>query len=224
MSTTAEHNPSLKPAGRLIGLGGKLRAGKDVVGDYLAREHGFEKMGMSDALNEALQRIGPDGPWIRLDFDVYPVRPWERSVRRGKYFKGDFVRYRELLDAVGYVEAKRHQDVRAYLQGLGTEVGREMIGEDVWSEIARKKISRLLESGRSVAITATRFLNELDMVRSLGGLTVWIERPGEETSMGELSEHASENSVSAEDFDYVLMNDGTLDQLYRKIEKRLIVR
>src|SRR4051794_22743165 len=93
---------------RLIGLGGKLRAGKDAVAEYLAEEHDFAVMGMSDALNEALQRIGTGGPWVRLEFSFFVNRPWEKKVRRGRYFKGDFVRYGELLAAVGYVEAKRH--------------------------------------------------------------------------------------------------------------------
>ena len=46
---------------RLIGLGGKLRAGKDAVGDYLEEKHDFVKLGMSDALNEALLTLNP---WI----------------------------------------------------------------------------------------------------------------------------------------------------------------
>ena len=60
---------------RLIGLGGKLRAGKDAVGDYLEEKHDFVKLGMSDALNDALLKLNPyipteriyaDGEWVAV--------------------------------------------------------------------------------------------------------------------------------------------------------------
>lgn len=228
-------------AGRLIGLGGKLRAGKDEVAEHLATEHDFVVMGMSDALNEALQRIGSVGPWVKLDFSFIVDKPWEKKIRRGRYIKGDFVRYTELLAAVGYVEAKRHEDVRDYLQGLGTEVGREMIDQDVWVEMAEKKIRTLWLTGADVVITAMRFPNELEMLRRMGGTSIWIDRPdalrlsetlktpqwGVGTGSGikdateahsKLQSHASENSVTAEDFDSVVVNDSSLADLFLKVD------
>jgi len=91
--------------------------------------------------------------------------------------------------------------------------------------MAEKKIQDLWAEGKSVVITAMRFPNEIDMLNRLGGLSVWIERPDEErlNNAGEaIQSHASENSVSSKDFSYVMMNDGTLEQLYRKVEKRLV--
>lgn len=222
-------------SGRLIALGGKLRAGKDAVGDYLESSHGFVKMGMSDALNEALLALNP---WIDIEVTTDHGDTTVTLVSTE--------RYQDLHDRVGYVEAKKNPEVRRLLQVLGTEVGRDMIDQDVWVKIAEKKILDLWSQGRDVVITAIRFPNELDMVRRLGGINAWIERPealridsnGLESSTGTLtpksksqvrrmeastiSEHASENSVSADDFNYVLMNDGTLDQLYRKVDKRLV--
>ena len=216
---------------RLIGLGGKLRAGKDAVGDYLEEKHDFVKMGMSDALNEALLKINP---WI-------PV-PSGMSDR-----EETFLPYAHIHEAVGYVEAKKNPEVRRLLQVLGTEVGRDMIDPDVWVSIAEKKIREHWANGKSVVITAMRFPNEIEMLTRLGGLSVWVERPDAERlsngleaeagrgtsdrvsegltgSQEAIQGHASENSVSSNDFDYVLVNDGTLDQLYRKVEKRLIER
>lgn len=205
---------------KLVGLGGKLRSGKDTAGEFLEKEHGYVLMGMSDALNEALQKIGPEGPWVRLDFNVFPVKGWERGIYRGKYHAGEFVRYRELLNAVGYTEAKRHADVRKYLQGLGTEVGREMLGSDVWVEQAKKKIFKHWSEGRRVCITAMRFPNELEMVRELGGVTVWIERTDEGRGVPEGSGvHASENSVSAEEFDFIVDNSGTVEDLWEQVDR-----
>src|SRR6187431_1929251 len=206
--------------GKLIALGGYKRAGKDESGDYLEERYGFEKLGMSDALNDALQNIGPKGPWVQLDFDVFDLAPWTHDLRRGKYTKGEYVRYRDLLYAVGYTEAKLHKDVREYLQGLGTEVGREMIDQEVWVNIAEKRIASLLESGKDVVITAIRFPNELDMVARLGGTAVWIDRSAELRG-ADTDAHASENSLSASDFNGSLDNNGTVDQLRKNLDTLL---
>lgn len=208
----------------LIGLGGKLRAGKDAVGDYLEATHGYVKLGMSDALNEALLKLNP----------IIPT---------GKYWESGYEHYMTYQDyhaAHGYVEAKKNPEVRRLLQVLGTEVGREMISEDVWVSIAEKKIREHWAEGKQVVITAMRFPNEIEMLNRLGGLSLWIDRPDElrseglESSLGTpitpvgfkerteanrgISEHASENSVNADMFYQTIVNDSSLDELYQKIE------
>jgi hypothetical protein len=54
------------------------------------------------------------------------------------------------------------------------------------------------------------------MVRELGAESWWVERPSLED--GENSGHASENSVSAVDFDVVVLNDSTLTDLYDRVD------
>lgn len=254
MSTTG-FVPFDPPRGTLIGLGGKLRAGKDVIGDYLEEKHDFVKLGMSDALNEALLKLNPH---VRLEDTLKLIKITPDNDVTGPHFveAGRFVPYRFLHDAVGYVEAKKNPEVRRLLQVLGTEVGRDMIDPDVWVRMAEKKIREHWANGKSVVITAMRFPNEIAMLKRLGGLSVWVERPDSErlatgglvspeaaerisvTLRAEpcaipvpkgrktdtephsaIQEHSSENSVSQEDFQYVILNDGTLEQLYDKVEK-----
>lgn len=197
----------------LIGLGGVLRSGKDTVADILVEKYHFEKMGMSDPLNRALLTLDP---WVRLDFPVYNIHPWKNKSYRSKFHAGEYVRYRELHDAVGYVEAKKHRDVRTYLQLLGTEVGRNQIDSEVWVRAAVKKILENRSNDIPTVITAIRFENELDMLKRLGGISVWIER--HDTQDSRLMSHASENSVSQDMFDFVIPNHGTLEELESYVE------
>jgi hypothetical protein len=162
------------------------------------------------------------GPWIELDVDITPEMLKPGTILGNEWQAGRFVRYRQLLDAVGYVEAKRHRDVREYLQGLGTEVGRDMIDPEVWVTIAERTIRGLLESGHNVVITAVRFPNELEMITRLGGTSIWIERASEARGAAEeLSGHASETSVSQEQFDWGIDNNRTLPELYDTVESVL---
>lgn len=192
----------------LIGLGGRLRSGKDALADHLVAEHGFVKIGFSDPLNLALQVLNP---LIPLDFDVHRT---DGSLL-GR--QNTLVRYSDLAQTVDYADAKRHREVRELLQRLGTEVGRNMIDENVWVNVAVNTIKNYRNAGTPVVLTGLRFVNEVQAVRGLvGARTVWVDRPG--LGEGTTSAHASENSISAEDFDQVVVNDGTLDDLYAKAD------
>lgn len=174
----------------LIGLGGYAGAGKDAFAEFLRDDHGVTLMGMSEPLLDALVLLNPWIPGVS-----FPER--------------DKMRFVDHLDAVGYTEAKKHPEVRRLLQVLGTEIGRDMIGQDTWTNVARKKILAEFAHGRSVALTGIRFPDELAMVHELSGASVWIRRPGVEPALG----HVSDRTLSPHDFDIVVDNSGTLDVL-----------
>lgn len=185
----------------LIGLGGKKTAGKDVVADHLVAAHGFVKLGMSDPLADSLYILNPR---IEIGHGLY-----SGDIVKEQFIPGQLYWYRDIVDVVGYVEAKTILEVRQWLQVLGTEVGRELLGEDVWVEAAKKSILAKLSGGSSVVITGIRFSNELHMVEEvLGGFSIYVWRdlpPGDA--------HASENSLTEDDFDFILYNKGTLQEL-----------
>lgn len=64
--------------------------------------------------------------------------------------------------------------MRYVLQTWGTEVRRSKDPEH-WVRIARDAIGSRLSAGASVVVTDARFPNELDMVKSLGGMVVRLE-------------------------------------------------
>lgn len=214
----------------LIGLGGKLSAGKDTMADYLVSVHGFVKLGVSDQLAKALYTLNP---WIGERYDT-----------AGHYVEQ--IRYREVIDSIGYVEAKRDPEVRRLLQVLGTEVGRDQLGEDIWVNASRLRIMQYLENGTPVVLTSIRYPNESRMIRECGGTLVWVERPGAPVSGSstgspaenigrtvvraidealaaseDFHQHRSEVSVSPSDFDQVVINDGSREQLWARADTLL---
>lgn len=174
----------------VIGLGGPYQSGKDTVADYLVAQHGFVKLGMSDVLNDFVAAIDP----ILYFSDGYGG--------------GRYVRYAEYVKYVGYVAAKENSEVRRLLQTTGTEAGRKILGEDVWVNGARRRIEQARLTS-SVVMTGIRFPNEVDMIRELLGSSWWVSRPG---FAGD--SHASERSVTSDDFDYLLSNDTTIAKLH----------
>ncbi|UVG35215.1 deoxynucleoside monophosphate kinase [Microbacterium phage Cece] len=187
---------------RIVGIGGKLASGKDAISDHLVENHGWVKLGMSDALADALYVLNPliEVPGGRHEFSIIQ-------------------RYQELFNAVGYVKAKENPEVRRLLQMLGTEVGRNMIGENVWTDIIERRIRALVSQGvPGIIVTGIRFPNEVSVIESnLDGELWWVNRPSLEETVN--AGHASENSVGIDDFHIVIENDSTLDALYGKVDR-----
>ena len=178
--------------GMLIGVGGLKGHGKDAFANSLKVE--WVAIGMSDPLYDALLALDPlvyheGSPMLLSDF---------------------------LCDvcAGDWVVAKRNPDVRRLLQRLGTDVVREMIDEDAWVSIMRARVSTLLALGHNVVVTGVRFQNELEAIKELGGTTVWITRPGFGDDVPDM--HPSENTLKPQDFQFIVENSGTLDDLAKK--------
>ena len=179
----------------LIGLGGRLRSGKDTVADYLVESYGYRKIGFSDALHEMLLVLNPT---VNLSFTKSS--------------------YADLTTKLGYTGAKKIPEVRRLLQVLGTEVGRNMIDEDLWVNQAEKKIRASWDEGFPVVITGVRFPNELKMIRLLEGRSVWVSRPSVDA---QTSAHSSENTLQSVYFNSVIQNSGSLDDLYENVDALL---
>jgi hypothetical protein len=122
------------------------------------------------------------------------------------------VSLQQAVAAVGWEGLKDlSEELRPLLQRFGTEVCRHMFGQDIWVRTAMARID-----GPTV-FTDVRFENEADAVRNAGGQVWRIERPGTEPA----NTHVSERALDGYDFDLVIVNDGTLAELKKKVENAL---
>lgn len=103
--------------------------------------------------------------------------------------------------------------VRRILQWWGTEYRRS--GDpDYWTKAWAATAESHDLAMTHILIDDIRFMNELDTVRSEGGLIIKIERPGF-TGAGN---HASETSLDDyQDWNRVIVNAGSLDDLKQQI-------
>lgn len=98
---------------------------------------------------------------------------------------------------------------REFLQMCGTEMFRKVWRDDVWVQLARKRINVLRESIANdeskqtiVFIPDVRFPNEADMIKNEGGIMIRVARAG----IQEMN-HASENQVKNLRVDIGVVND-----------------
>jgi hypothetical protein len=167
----------------LIGLSGYAQSGKDTVGAALVKNHGFTRYAFADALKECVYRLNP----VVGDTDVDP-----------------FSRLQDFVDHDGWEVAKKNPEVRRLLQVMGTEAGRQVLGENIWVDAVLNKVG-----DDNVVITDCRFPNEAQGVKDHGGFVVRVVRDG----VVAVNDHPSETSLDDWPFDLVIYNSGTLDDV-----------
>lgn len=144
---------------------------------------------------------------------------------------------------------KQKMTPRLLMQLIGTECGRQIIHPNIWvnalmSEYKNLNSSFSLEDGDALPVTLreqypnwiitdTRFPNELEAVKSKGGITIRVNRDdrefkeyfdGKEWVKKSLltDQHESETALDNAEFDYVIQNDGTLLELVSKIREIML--
>lgn len=167
----------------IVAFTGKARHGKDTAANILVEEFGFEKVGFADKLKAMALAINP--LIIIPNSQVHYVASDDDKV--------SVARLSQIIDWCGWEEAKdRYPEVRRFLQALGTEGGRETLGDTVWIDAwqaslptERVKIQDFAGTFNSVRTTfanvATpdcRFPNEAQRVWDLGGVVVEVVRTG----------------------------------------------
>ena len=116
-----------------------------------------------------------------------------------------------MVNEYGWDIVKQDPEVRRLLQTTG-EAGRQGIDEYHWVAMTLSQIKDPQE-GRYV-ITDVRFPNEASAISSQGGQLWRIERPGVDA----VNDHISETALDAWVFDETIVNDGTIEDLKKKIK------
>ena len=196
----------------IIGVVGLIGSGKTTVANYLGEVHGFKQESFASPLKDA----------------VAAVFGWNREM-----LEGITPEHRATREQVDPWWADRlgmpHLTPRLMLQKWGTELSRENFHNDIWIASLENKL-RYTRS--NVVISDCRFPNEINSIRQLGGKIVrvmrgpepdWYEAAiaanrGESTAMLYRSDvHPSEWAWAGTNFDLVLDNNGSRDELYARL-------
>lgn len=158
----------------IIGLCGLAGAGKSTVARHLADKHGYVLVPFAGPLKAMSRAFGLTQREMAGDLKEAPC------------------------------ETLCGKTPRQFMQWLGTEFGREMIGLDIWVNawkrgIEQANLDAIVEmcdaSARALIVSDdVRFANEAAAVRALGGVVLRIERPGAGSASG--AGHASEGFLA----------------------------
>lgn len=119
----------------------------------------------------------------------------------------------EVVEDYGWDVAKSRPEVRRLLQETGV-AARELFGPDFWVESAFNSA----DPNEKIVVTDVRFLNEADYIKEIGGHVWRVNRD----SVGAVNGHISEHDLDNYEFDLVVQNNSSLDDLSRSIRNNLV--
>ncbi len=143
-----------------------------------------------------------------------------------------------------YGEPEQPMFVREFLQKLGTEAMRDGLHTNVWvnalfadyihtKNCGCEKNCRCEHDLPNWILTDMRFPNEMKAVVEKGGATIRVVReklPIKHSKTGKIhllsreafTEHSSETALDDAEFDYEIINDGSIEDLVEKVKEILI--
>lgn len=185
----------------IVSFSGQLGNGKTIAAKYLAKKLNWKVVSFA----AAVKKIFAESFEVDSDF----IEKWKRESEPPPNF---------------------NMNVRKSLQFIGD--GFRQIQNDIWIKIASRYAG-------DFTIDDARYLNESRAVKAKNGINVLIFRPGflnddpnpSESQIRPLIEWCISNRVDGQifyppqdlqNYDYFLINDGNLDDLYYKIDNKLI--
>lgn len=187
----------------LIGISGKIGSGKDTAAEII--QHLTNPMGL-DMFPYEVKKFAGKLKIIASILTGIPVEKFEDQEFKKQYLGED---WNYQIDKFNPIQK---MTVRELLQKLGTEAMREGLHTNVWVNALFADYNE----NSNWLVTDTRFANEAEAIKKLGGVVLRIER-----STCQLGTHASETALDDYTFDYVIHNNGSKEDLQEELVKFL---
>lgn len=198
----------------IIGVVGFIGQGKGTVGDYLHEVWGFQRESFAKPLKDAAAII----------FN------WDRAMLEGD--TSESRAWRDVEDKYWSAKLGKKVTPRLALQWLGTEAGRNVFGEALWTA----SLFNRLDYSKDYVITDVRFVNEIQALKDAGGYLVRVRRGEDPVWLAEAKKaqseglkfipgynhiHISEWDWVNSEFDATINNDGDMGYLYQNVHSVL---
>lgn len=184
---------------KIIGVTGTKESGKNTFGSYLVNNYGFTENAFAKPLKDA----------SKILFGLNDEQLYD-SEKKEQY------------------DSKIGYSPREVLQKFGTEIVREQFAnifpnmfrnsyKNLWIKLMDIFINTKENENKFVVITDLRFQDEAEWVKNKGGIIVKINR--QSIKKNKYSEHKSETELNTIKANYIIKNNGSIQNLYNNIDK-----
>lgn len=201
---------------QIIGMVGFIGSGKDTVAKHIAEHRNVEQHSFAAPLKDA----------------VSVIFGWPRHL-----LEGDTAESRDFRETPDMFWSRKldipNFTPRLALQLIGTDVLRNHFHSDIWVNCLEYRVLAAMRGGNTVIVSDARFQNELSLIKQMGGKIIWVRRgelpewydlaakanTGHEASRHIMTTkysdiHESEWGWAGINADYIIDNDGSLEELY----------
>ena len=193
----------------IIGLHGKIGAGKDATCEIMryflyrnAETFSFEEWSMSGGFSN----------WrnVKISHRLKEIV----SMLTG--YTMEQIEDRSLKDAPIKTWKDSHVTLRTVMNEVGTEIARKL-NPDIW---IMSTFSTYDENEDDWIITDVRFPGEADYIRNKGGIIIDIKRDIDYQTVN--YDHLTETAMNDYSYDYVIDNNGSIEDLKEEVKKILM--
>ena len=169
-------------------------------------------MNFGSALKDVVAKMF-DWPRELLEGDTLESRQWRETVDpfwdeklsetlRDKFGGGEFT-------------------PRKAMQVVGTDLVRNMIGQEFWCWRLQTAIEKELTEGHDVVVGDVRFDEEIRLIRGMGG-QVWRVKRGQDPSEDQMSKlHRSETAWVNSVIDLTIENNSSMEEMFAVVDLEL---
>lgn len=165
----------------IVGISGARQSGKTTLGKMLASKYGMRHTSFAE-------------PMRKFVADILGVSTSELEAIKE--------------DPIAWLDGKTP---RQLLQTVGTEWGRMLIHNEIWTRSAMQR------AGDDCVLSDVRFTNEAKIIRENGGYIVRVRRD----SQLPIGEHSSEKPLPSELVDLEITNNQTPEDMLAAVERQL---
>lgn len=214
----------------VLGISGFAGSGKDTIANHLIEKHGWSgKLSFARNLKDMVKYVFKLSEYQVSDHDgkkqdlgevvlttsqLGGILTWMCRTHDASGLAGRKAEIKQFLaDSVG----RKFSTPREIMQFVGTDVCRNII-PTYHIDIIQKLVQQI--EGNWI-ITDVRFINEAEMLQSLNGVLIRVERP--DLSLTEVYRHSSETALNDwNQWNSVILNDTpNVEDLYTKVDKFL---
>lgn len=233
---------------QVIGLSGLARSGKSTAAAHLVSHHGYVRVRFADPLKAMAKALGLTDAEVDGDLKERPcaklthanLLPLVNNVEKAfKAISVDLLKDDHapidllfgrtapfaaiafaglLTQVIAAGEANGGGTPRHLMQLIGTEWGRDCIAPNLWISLWQRTAYDVIDHGGKVVCDDVRFINEVEMIRSIGGAVIKVDRAG----LVSTSKHASEKFPFEPDF--TVQNAGGIEDLFAGVDGVLLER
>lgn len=199
----------------VIAISGKMQHGKDTIGNYLIAKYGFKALRFADKVKEICMTYNNSTSKLREQWNKKVAREVLNNESRANEVDQLMQRVNSGIWRQGTREdyyVTKPEWARLQMQGFAQ--GMRDLDPDCWARYALCKSAK--ERGRWV-ITDLRYKNEAFAIDVSEDAQIWrVVRPISATAG---ANHISETDLDSYPFEIFINNDGTIEELHKKVDK-----
>jgi len=219
----------------IIGINGKISAGKDTVGTIIQGLLLTNKNQSSEIKKFAGKLKQIASILTGISVEKFEDQEFKNTIL-GEQWGTIEINPLNAIPVFEDVQFNHLMSVREFLQKLGTEAMREGLHTNVWVNalFADYKMSYRQhpeidyvdhKAYPNWIITDMRFPNEMEAVKKRKGITIKVVRPSFMIDGKVIAKdlHPSETALDDAKFDYEIINNGAMEELVKKVREILVL-